>query len=218
VLAKLVALAWLAYITPGERVVTQLAAARAGQAPIHVETAVSCEQAGAARRLAFDLHPELGLRASDDRGRRWLVQRGRVVAGSQVPAPAWLPDLEVLALASPDALQSWLIAHGVDATVNELARCGESDCWVLGGRQASAQLWIDKNALEIRRVVAPGQEALELARWRAFEKRRFPAEIALGSDSGSIARFAVESVVAAPTLGSGDFSAAWVQAAPALPE
>jgi hypothetical protein len=218
VLARVLALAWLAYITPGERVVAQLAAARAGQGPIHVETSVASTQDGAAKRLAFDLHPELGLRASDDQGRRWLVQQGRVVAGSQMPPPTWLPDLEVLVLASSGALHSWLVAHGVDPNVNELGRCGDGDCYVLGGRQGAAQLWVEKSGFEVRRVSLPGQAGLELDTWKAFDKRRFPGVIALASDSGPIATFTVESVVAAPALGGGDFSAAWVQAAPARSE
>jgi hypothetical protein len=218
VLARLLAVAFLAYLVPGERVVAQLAAARAGQPPLHVETAVVSAQGNAPTRLAFDLHPDFGLRASDDRGRRWLVQRGRVVAGSELPPPVWLPDLEVLALRDPGALQSWLTAHGIDGNVNELGRCGDGDCYVLGGRQGRAQLWVDKRALEVRRVVVPGQASLELQAWKAFEKQRFPGEVALIGESGPIASFAVESVGSAPALASGDFSPAWVQAAPAARE
>jgi len=217
-LARLLAVAFLAYLIPGERVVAQLAAARAGQPPLHVETVVTSSQNDAPARLVFDLHPDFGLRASDDRGRRWLVQRGRVVAGSELPPPAWLPDLEVLALHDAGALHSWLSAHGVDANVNELGRCGEGDCYVLGGRQGRAQLWVDKNALEVRRVVVPGQASLELQGWKAFAKQRFPGEVALAADSGPIASFAVESVATAPQLASGDFTPAWVQAAPAARE
>jgi hypothetical protein len=217
-LARLLAVAFLAYFSSGERVIAQLAAARAGQPALHVETAVASSQSGAPARLAFDLHPDFGLRAADDRGRRWLVQRGRVVAGSEVPPPAWLPDLELLVLRDEGALHAWLTAHGVDAAANELARCGDGDCYVLGSRQGRAQLWVEKKALEVRRMVVPEQAALELQAWRAFEKLRFPGEVVLAGGAGPIATFTVESVVAAPALGSGDFSPSWVQAAPPPPE
>jgi len=218
VLARLLAVAWLAYLIPGDRVVAQLAASRAGQPPVHVEASVSSSQPGAPARLSFDVHPELGLRAADDRGGRWIVQRGRVVAGSQLPPPAWLPDLEVLEIRDAGSLHAWLAARGIDAATNELGRCGEGDCYVLGGRQGAAQLWVEKNAFEVRRVVLSGAPALELEDWRIFDRIRFPGRWVMAGESGPVAVFAVESVTPAPSLASADFSPAWVQAAPAQRE
>lgn len=214
--ARLLALAWLAYFVSGDRVVSQLAAARAGQPPLHVEAALSTAASDAPARLRIDLHPELGMRVADDRGGRWIVQRGRIVAGTTVPAPGWLPDLEVLGLREESALREWLGAVGVDVSANELARCGDGDCYVLGTRQSLAQLWVDKNALQVRRLVLPGRAPLELEEWRVFEKVQFPGRIEL-TGTGATATLAVQSVAPATSLAASDFSPSWVQASPAGP-
>lgn len=208
---RLVALAWLAYFLSGDRVVSQLAAARADQPPLHVEAALSTAGSDAPARLRIDLHPELGMRVADDRGGRWIVQRGRVIAGTAVPAPPWLPDLEILALRQEATLREWLGAAGVDVSANELARCGDGDCYVLGTRQSLAQLWVDKNALQVRRVVLPGRAPLELEEWRGFARIQFPARIEL-TGAGATATLAVESVAPATSLAASDFSPSWVQA------
>lgn len=216
VFPRLVALAWLAYFASGDRVISQLAAARAGQPPLHVEAALSSGASDAPARLRIDLHPDLGMRVADDRGGRWIVQRGRVLAGTTVPAPVWLPDLEILALRQESSLRDWLGAAGIEISANELARCGDGDCYVLGTRQSLAQLWVDKNALQVRRLVLPGRAPLELEEWRAFDRIQFPARIELASEGGT-ATLAVESVVPAPSLAASDFSSTWVQASPAVP-
>lgn len=215
-LPRLLALAWLAYFVSGDRVLSQLAAARAGQPPLHVEAALSTAASDAPARLRIDLHPELGMRVADDRGGRWIVLRGRVVAGTSVPAPGWLPDLEILGLREESALREWLGAVGVDVAANELARCGDGDCYVLGTRQSLAQLWVDKNALQVRRLVLPGRAPVELEEWRVFEKVRFPARIEL-TGTGATATLAVQSVAPATSLVASDFSPSWVQASPAGP-
>jgi hypothetical protein len=216
VVPRLLALAWLAYFASGDRVLSQLAAARAGQPPLHVEAALSTAASDAPGRLRIDLHPDFGMRVSDDRGGRWIVQRGRVVAGTTVPAPSWLPDLEILVLRQESALREWLGSAGVDVSANELARCGEGDCYVLGTRKSLAQLWVDKNALVVRRLVLPGRAPLELEEWRAFDKIQFPARIELSGD-GATATLAVDRVAPELSLAASDFSPAWVQASPAGP-
>ena len=216
-LPQLAAWVWLAYFASGEAVVAQLAAAHAGQPALHVEGALSAAAPDAPTRLSIDLHPELGMRVADDRGGRWVVQRGRVIAGSTLPTPGWLPDLEVLAMRHESDLRVWLGVQGIDTSANELARCGDGDCYVLGTRQSLAQLWVEKRALEVRRVVLPGRAALELEEWRGFERIRFPARIELAGD-GETATIAVERVTPAPPLAAADFSASWVQAAPASPK
>jgi hypothetical protein len=132
-----------------------------------------------------------------------------------VPTPAWFPDLEVLALRHDADLRVWLGAQGIDPSANELARCGESDCYVLGTRQSLAQLWVDRRALEVRRVVLPGRGPLDLEEWQLFERTRFPARIEVSAD-GATATLAVQSVAPAAALASADFSSVWVEAAPAV--
>ncbi len=215
-LAQLLAFGLLAYFASGERVVAQLAAARAGQPPLHVEGVLSAAAPETPARISIDLHPDFGTRISDDRGGRWVIQRGRVLDGTLLPLPAWLPDLEVLALRRESELRAWLVGQGIDASANELARCGEADCYVLGTRQSLAQLWVEKRSFEVRRLVLPGRGPTDLEEWRAFERIRFPARVELASD-GATATIAVESVAVAPSLGAADFSAAWVRAAPAVP-
>ncbi len=212
-LPKLFALAWLAYFASGDSVVSQLAAARAGQPALHVEGALSTAAPAAPSHLSIDLHPEYGMRVADDRGGRWVVQRGRVLAGTTLPLPGWLPDLEVLCLRHDADLRAWLGVQGIDASANELARCGDGDCYVLGTRQSLAQLWVEKRALEVRRVVLPGRGSLDLEEWRVFDALRFPARIELSRD-GATATIAVESVVPATQLAASDFSSSWVQSAP----
>ena len=215
-LAKLLAFGLLAYFASGERVVAQLAAARAGQPPLHVEGVLSAAAPETPARISIELHPDFGTRISDDRGGRWVIQRGRVLEGTLLPLPAWLPDLEVLALRRESELRAWLVGQGIDASANELARCGDGDCYVLGTRQSLAQLWVEKRGFEVRRVVLPGRGPMDLEEWRAFERIRFPARVELASD-GATATIADESVAVAPPLGAADFSAAWVRAAPSAP-
>ena len=216
-LPRLFALAWLAYFVSGDRVVAELAAAQAARPPLHVECAVSSSASYAPTSLSIDLHPEFGMRVADDRGGRWVVLRGRVLAGTTLPPPAWLPDLEVLALRHESDLLVWLGVQGIDVTANELARCGDGDCYVLGTRQSLAQLWIEKRPLEVRRLVLPGRGHSDFEEWRSFEGIRFPARIEISRAEGT-ATLAVESATAAGPLTAGDFSQSWVQAAPAVGE
>ncbi len=206
------ALAWLAYFASGDRVVAQLAAAQVARPALHVQGALSAAASDAPTSLSIDLHPEFGMRVADDRGGRWVVQRGRVLAGSCLPLPAWLPDLEVLVLRHESDLLAWLAVQGIDVTANELARCGDGDCYVLGTRQSLAQLWIEKRPLEVRRLVLPGRGQSDLEEWRGFDRIRFPARIEISGSEGT-ATIAVESATPAAKLSATDFSEAWVKAA-----
>ena len=210
---RILALAWLAYFATGDRVVAMLASAQATRPAVHAQAALSSAASDAPSSLAIDLHPEFGMRVADDRGGRWVVQRGRVLAGTSLPLPPWLPDLEVLVLRHESDLRAWLGQQGIDASANELARCGDGDCYVLGTRQSLAQLWVEKTPLEVRRIVLPGRGQTELEEWSSFDKLRFPSRVELSGASGS-ATLAVQSVAAAPKLVAADFSEAWVRAAP----
>ena len=213
-LARGLALLWLAYVLPGDRVVGMLADARAGRTPLRIEAKLQARDGAAPSSLVIEISPELGARISDDRGGRWLVSGGRATAGTQLPAPAWLPDLAPLVLRRESELRGWLAAEGIDLEHNELARCGDGDCWVLGTRQSPSQLWIEKPALDLRRIVRAKAPRASFDQWQEFGKIRFPAHIELADDSGPIAALTVESV-APISLGPADLTAAWIQAAPA---
>ncbi|HTO71733.1 MAG TPA: hypothetical protein VMR31_17870 [Myxococcota bacterium] len=212
--ARLAALAaaLLAYVTPGDRVLGMLADARAKGSPLRIEASLTARESSAPAHLVIELHPDLGERVSDDQGGRWLVSGGRTTAGTKLPAPPWLPDLAPLALRRESELRGWLAAAGVDFQQNELARCGDDDCWVLGTRQSPSQLWIEKSALDLRRIVRPKQPRASFDQWQEFGKVRFPTKIELADDSGAIATFHVDSVSAA-SLAASDFAPSWVQAA-----
>lgn len=212
-LARGLALLWLAYVLPGDRVVGMLAEARAGRTPLRIEAKLQARDSSAPASLVIELHPELGARISDDHGGRWLVSGGRATAGTQLPAPAWLPDLSPLVMRRESDLRGWLAGLGVDLARNELARCGDGDCWVLGTRQSPAQIWIEKSAFDLRRIVRDKAPRSVFDDWQEFGKIRFPARIEIADDSGPIATLSVQSV--APIgLGPADLTAAWIQAAP----
>jgi hypothetical protein len=213
-LARALAVLWLAYVLPGDRVVGLLAEARASRTPLRIEAKLQARDGSAPASLVIEIHPELGARISDDRGDRWLLSGGRATAGTLLPAPAWLPDLAPLVLRHESELREWLAAQGIDLERNELARCGDDDCWVLGTRQSPAQVWVEKSALDLRRIVRSKTSRSVFDEWQDFGKIRFPAHIELDDDGGPIATLSVQSV-AAINPGPADFTAAWVQAAPA---
>ncbi|HTO07191.1 MAG TPA: hypothetical protein VMR86_09045 [Myxococcota bacterium] len=213
-LLRVLALAWLAYVLPGDRVVGMLAETRASRTPLHVEARLSARDSKAPTSLVIELHPDLGARVWDEKGGRWLLAGGKATAGTVLPAPAWVPDLAPLVMRRESELRGWLGSEGVDAQQNDLARCGDGDCWVLGGRAGSGQLWIQKPALELRRLVQGKVTRASYDDWQAFGKIRFPKRIELADDSGSVATLTVDSV-SAITLGAAELSPGWVQASPA---
>jgi hypothetical protein len=210
----LLAVLWLGYILPGDQVVAQLSEVRAARPPLRIEAQVEARDSGAPKRLTIELHPELGGRASDDVGGRWVWSFGRTISGTQLPPPPWLPDLEPLVLRREGDLRSWLTSSGVDLAANELARCGEGDCWVLGTRTSAGQVWIEKPGFEVRRVVRPASPRVAFDQWQEFGKIRFPAKIEISDDKGVLATLTVQSVNPI-ALSAADLQPSWVQAAPA---
>jgi hypothetical protein len=208
------ALVWLGYILPGDQVVSQLAETRTGRPPLRIEAQLAARDSSAPKKLTLELHPELGGRASDELGGRWVWNIGRTISGTQLPPPAWLPDLEPLVLRREGDLRSWLAADGVDLRANELARCGDGDCWVLGTRAAAGQVWIEKPGFELRRVVRQREARTAFDQWQEFGKIRFPAKIEISDDKGVVATLTVQSVNPI-ALSAADLQPSWVQAAPA---
>ncbi len=110
------------YVLPGERLLTALQHARAQLSPLRVDAELAGEVDGWPDAVFFEIHPELGVRAGDDAGGRWLVRNGRVIAGTSRPAPGWIPELELLALRTEEGLRAWLERARVDVAINQLGR------------------------------------------------------------------------------------------------
>jgi hypothetical protein len=208
ILAALVALP-LGYVLPGERVLLELSNRRLKSTPLRVETELLGGADHWPRRVMFELHPDLGFRVSEPGGGRWLVRGGRVVASS-APTPPWIPALEILVLRQEEDLQAWMRWAGVPYDVNQLGRCGEMDCFVIGGRDGHRQLWIDKDRFEVLRWVAGPESAIEFSHYRNWEEIRFPSEIRIVDRDSEFAVFLLEQVSTAPELGAADFTPVWV--------
>lgn len=214
----LLALLVLGYVLPGERVIRQLTTLREKQAPLRVEATLVDGDSDWPSRVRFELHPEFGFRVSEAGGGRWLVENGRVVGASDQKVPAWIPALGILILKPEEALRAWLDWARIDITVNQLGRCGESDCFVVGGREAPRQLWIDKDRFEIQRWVAGRGSGIEFSGWTEWGRSlRFPAQIRVVDRDETFAEFKIDRVVLAPDLSEADFTPDWVRTRPANP-
>jgi hypothetical protein len=208
-LARLFLVLPLLYVLPGVRVLEQIEAVRKRQPAIHVVADLTGTDRSFPARVEADLHPELGARFSDGAGGRWVMRRGRVVASNRSELPAWIPQLEPLGLATRSELESWLAAMGIDPAVNDLGRCGDQDCFVLGGRQAGEQLWIEKDRFEVRRLATSTGRRTSYDEYRDFEKLRFPGRIAIADGNEEIAVWTVQQAVSAGGLSERDFSDRW---------
>ena len=187
------------WVLPGERMLSVLSEQRAGQVPIRIEAELARSGSGGSGwpdSVIFELHPELGVRVQDRRGGRWLVRGGRVIAGTGLPAPAWIPELEILALRTQEGLRTRLEQAGVDPLVNELGRIESTDCFVLGGRDAASQLWLEKDPLDVRRGVTGFGRRVHYSGWAEWDQQHFPSIFTIGraADPEPFATLAVISV------------------------
>ncbi len=198
--------AGLAYILPAERVVLELVRVRENALPLRLETALRGIVSSWPEQVTLELHPDFGLRVSDTEGGSWLLRQGRVVAGSPPRAPLWIPDIEILALRTEEGLRAWLRRARVDLSRNELARCGESDCFILGGTRSPGQVWLDKDRFEVVRVVLPEGRQLVFEGYQDWSGVRFPRDIKILDSHGPLATLSVQRLGAAPDLGADDFS------------
>ena len=110
----------------------------------------------------------------------------------------------------PNGLVAWLEETHVDPEVTELARCEDADCFVLGGRTAAAQVWVDKDRFELRRVQRSPGRAVEFGDYTDWGRFRFPGTIQVEGPEGPLARFEIVRTEAAPDLGPEDFTLDWV--------
>ena len=205
------------YVLPADRVVKQLEEKRTKQLPLRIEAELSGVTLAWPTEVVFELHPEFGFRISDDQGGRWLIRRGVIVAGTREPPP-WIPELEILSVQAADDLYAWFRRSEVDLSRNELARCGDLDCFVLGGRSGRSQLWIDKDAFDVQRWTSDSGRSVGFLSYTNWDGLRFPGIIELSDRKGVFATLVIHAVRSAKRLKPGDFSPKWVDSAPASPE
>ncbi len=200
-----------AYILPPDRVLDQVIQARSSAVPVSLRLALDGVDPTWPKEIRIDLHPVGGVRIDDLQGGRWVVRRGRVVAANQAQIPAWLPQLELLSFPTVDSLSLFLEDSGVDLLRSELARCGADDCFVIGGRDSSAQLWVEKDGFELRTWVVAFGKRFDLTRYRDWGKIRFPSKIEVLDGSGRLATLDVRTLEPAPQLSPNDFSDRWTR-------
>jgi hypothetical protein len=205
-----VALVILGYVIPSERVVREMAGVRAGLESHRVAAELEVDGEGIAS-VVFELDPDRGVRVRDGRGGRWLLVGGRVWAPAGSGVPAWLPPVDVLVLRGEARLFEWLAHADVDLAANELARCGNADCFVIGGRAASDQLWIDKDRFEVRRQRTARGRVVDFESYRDWPGGRFPGRIRVADPLGPIAALRIVRVEPAPELAREDFSLGWLE-------
>jgi hypothetical protein len=208
----------LGYVLPADRVVAELEEKRAKQVPLRIEAELSGVTLAWPTEVVFEIHPEYGFRVSDDQGGRWLIRRGVVVAGTREPAPPWIPELEILSLQASDDLRAWFRRAQVDLGRNELVRCGDLDCFVLGGKSGRSQVWIDKDSFDVERWTSGSGRTVGFLSYTSWDGLRFPGIIELRDRKGVFATLVIHAVRSANRLKPGDFSPAWVESAPASPE
>jgi hypothetical protein len=202
------------FVLPPDKIVHVIASRRAGAPPLRVELEVTRAGERDPFEVRAELHPARGVRLRDADGRRWLVREGRVSGSGDGDGDGrkWIPELDLLVLQDEEGLLAWLEARGVDATVSQLARCGEADCFVVGGRDRPSQLWVDKESFEVRKLRSRSGRMLELEAYVDWEGVRFPGRAWVSDPLGPVAELAVRSVAPAPELEDADFSPAWLVA------
>lgn len=195
----------IGYVLPVERIVAELARAREKAPPLRLETTLVGIVPGWPQRVTLELHPDFGQRVRDDQGRQWLLYRGELVSARPSRPPVWIPELEFMTLRSEEDLRTWLERARVDLERTEFARCGESDCYILGGKNGSAQVWLEKERFELLRLVLPGGRELVFEDYRSWSGVRFPREIKVLDAHGELAILTVETLRRARELAQEDF-------------
>lgn len=159
--------------------------------------------------VTLEAHVDFGVRASSIEGGRWLLQRGRVTVGGTGGSGRWVPELEILLLRTPDQFLNWFATRDVDFDRNDLARIEDRDCFVIGGRDSVAQLWLDKQTLEVVRFVSSSGVQVDYRAYANLDRLRLPTliEVRRGGDPLLLQ---IESVARADELGPRDFSRDWL--------
>jgi hypothetical protein len=205
----------LGYVLPADRVIEEMARQRARRPALRVDAVLETDDAAWPGRVRIDLHPELGARVEDDAGGRWLLLADS--ARSTSPDAAWLPAPELLVLQQERQILRRLRRAGVDVLLNELGRCGDADCFVIGGRAGGAQLWVDKDSFDVWRFRAADGRVIHFEEYADWDGLRFPSRMRIQDSLGPLGIIRVERVRRASNLGRGDFSPRWLES-PASPE
>ncbi len=195
----------LGYVLSVDRVVAELSRARQEALPLRLEARLSGIVPAWPEHVVLELHPDFGLRVLDGQGGQWLLRQGQLTRGNHLRAPAWIPEIEILGLRSEHHLLTWLARARVDLERNELARCGESQCYVLGGIGRGGQVWLEKESFEVLRVVLPRGRELLLEHYASWTGVRFPRTIRVLDRHGELAVLTIETLSRARDLSEEDF-------------
>ena len=185
----------LAYVLSPERVLREIAGIRAGSPPVRLTVTVVSPEGET--RAWVDLHPSGGWRVTDEQGRSWVGRGVRLRPPVVDRPPAGLPQAWLLWASDEELLPGLVAELGVDLERSELARCGDADCVVLGGKSGRSQVWVDKDRFEVRRIwTREGIEIYLEGYQRSFSRVRLPTSIRVVEPGGWTAQ--VEIVSAEP--------------------
>lgn len=191
----------LGFVLSAERVLHEIAEVRDGTSPIQVTVELGESGEDAGRHLWVDLHPRGGWRVVDEQGTQWSGQGPWTRRTGGEPPPAGLALAWLLAVSDQQRLSSMVGQLGVDLRLNQLGRCGEGDCFVLGGRDGAAQLWVEKDRFEVRRYQSPRGWTLEFEDYRqGLGRLRIPSQLRLVGPEGSETRAHIVGIEPAPEL------------------
>ena len=201
VVGAVLALQLLGYVLPAERVLLQVATSRHGTPSVQLTVSVGESEGEAGLHAWVDLHPSGGWRIVDERGSRWIGQGPWLRQGPGVPPPVGLAETWLLLVSDEERLPALVAQLGVDLRRNQLARCGEADCFVLGGREGAVQLWIEKDRFEVRRYLGRQREVIEFESYRERVGRlRVPSQIRVTDSAGYETLVRVVGIERAPGL------------------
>jgi len=186
-------------------------------APLELEVAVRMdgeEEVAATGKLLTDPlgRARLELVHRDGFRERHLAVPGRYRAsrdGASIERPRiLLPPLYLLQVGRGSDLASWLAERGAPLDA-ELGYEEEHDCYVLGGREGRAALWIDQDTLTLVRVDLPGGHRVRYGPLRVFDGIQLPEWIDITPTGAPPVRLEIQA--AAPSKpGPGAFEPAWL--------
>ena len=195
------ALPHLGYVLPAERVLALIAEKRRGAPPVRLTVEVERPGEEEPLRAWVELHPGGGWRIVDDGGQRWAGQGPQIRRIGGPPPPIGLAEAWLLAISDEERITQHVSRLGVDLSRNQLARCGEADCFVLGGRRGRVQLWVDKDRFEVRRYRNPQGVYLHFnGRQEVGGALRMPTRIRVEEPEGLVLEVTILEAEAAPHL------------------
>ena len=183
------------------RVLTEMTRARARVSPVRIRVEVERADADRPVGLRVEIHPGGGWRIQAEDGSRWVGRGPSVIEGPQDAPPGGLGAAWLMLISRKGTLRSYLSRLGIDLNRNQLGRCGDDDCFVLGGRDGAAQLWVDKDHLEVRKLRDRKGQEVEFDGYRGgIGPVRVPTIIRVLDPLGTIAEAAVVEFEEAPEL------------------